>query len=729
MSHWVYLCALLALSLPVAGADWPEWRGPSRDGRSAEKGLPERWSLAGENLLWKAPYGSRSTPVVFGNQVYMVNSAGKGETLQERLLCLDLETGKLLWEHRWNLYLSDVPPHRIAWSSPAVDGETANVYAFGGNGTLIALTKDGKVLWQRSLVEDYGLFTTHGGRTVSPIVDGDLVIVSAIASTWGSMANRAHRIMAFDKRSGATVYVSTPGGRPYDTSYSNPIITDVTGTRLLITGLGDGSVVAVKPQTGEPVWRFTIAKRGINTAVVMAGKYAIVSHGDENIEGNVMGLIAAIDANSKGEVPLAAAKWANQGFEGGYSSPISDGDRVYQIDNNSNLEAFDSQTGRTLYKKSLGANQKASLVQADGKLYVGTESGHVFILKPRGEGVDVLSDVTLPVSQAGLYSAGTPEPVLASAAIAHGRVIFASVDNLYCIGRKTPVTPAVKPAALPAGEGAVAWVQVRPAEALLKPGETAAFRAFSYDAQGRLLREEKPVWSLDQLAGKLDGARYTAPAANTGEAGLLKASAGGVTGESRVRVAPVPEWNEDFEKMAPGSTPPNWISATAGKFEVAELDGGKVISKLPNESMFKRMRVLFGPNDLHDYTMEADIRAPQRRRQQGDGGIFAQRYGLVLFGNAQRLELLPWQPETQRTVAVEFPWAADTWYRLKLRVENLSDGKVRVLGKAWKKSEPEPGTWLIDKIDPAGNREGSPGIFGDAQFGVFYDNLKVTANR
>jgi len=723
------LWTALVFTLPLPGADWPEWRGPSRDGRSTEKNLPEKWSLAGDNLLWKAPYGSRSTPVVLGNHLYMVNGAGKGETLQERLLCLDLDTGKLLWEHRWNLYLSDVPPHRIAWSSPAVDTETANVYAFGGNGTLIALSKDGKLVWQRSLVEDYGLFTTHGGRTVSPIVDGDLVIVSAIASTWGTLANRSHRILAFDKRTGATVYVSTPGGRPYDTSYSNPIITEVNGTRLLITGLGDGSVVAIKPQTGEPVWRFEMAKRGINTAVVMAGKYAIVSHGDENLDTNVMGMIAAVDAGSKGTVPVANAKWANRGFEAGYSSPISDGDRVYQIDNNSNLEAFDAETGRTLYKKSLGANQKASLVQADGKLYVGTEAGHIFILKPRGESVDVLSEVTLPVSQTGLYSAGTPEPILASAAVAHGRVIFASADNLYCIGRKTAPTPAVKQPPLPAGSGAVAWVQVRPAEALLQPGQTAAFRAFSYDAQGRFLREETAAWSLDKLPGALDGATYRAPAANTGQAGLVKATVAGITGEARVRVAPAFGWSEDFESMAPAAVPPNWISAVAGKFEVQELEGNKVIAKLPNETLFKRMRIFFGPNDLHDYTLEAEVRAPEKRRQQGDVGIFAQRYGLVLFGNAQRLELLPWQPETQRTVAVSFPWLKDTWYHLKLRAENLPDGKVRLQAKAWKKGDPEPAPWLIEKIDPAGNREGSPGLFGDAQFGVFYDNLKVTANR
>ncbi|HAX42530.1 MAG TPA: serine/threonine protein kinase, partial [Solibacterales bacterium] len=142
-----------------------------------------------------------------------------------------------------------------------------------------------------------------------------------------------------------------------------------------------------------------------------------------------------------------------------------------------------------------------------------------------------------------------------------------------------------------------------------------------------------------------------------------------------------------------------------------------------------RMRVFFGPNDLHDYTVEADMMAPERRRQLGDGGIFAQRYGLVLFGNGQRVELQPWQPETKRTVTAKFSWQKDTWYRLKLRVENLPGGGVRARGKVWKRGEPEPEAWLVERTDPLGEREGSPGIFGDAQFGVYYDNLKVTANR
>ena len=111
---------------------------------------------------------------------------------------------KLLWEHRFNVYLSDVPPHRIGWASPVGDPTTGNVYMFGGGGHLAGFNRDGKVLWERSLGEDFGLLTTHGGRTVSPIIDGDLLIVSgvtfmganmdaAITASWLSIKRPARR--------------------------------------------------------------------------------------------------------------------------------------------------------------------------------------------------------------------------------------------------------------------------------------------------------------------------------------------------------------------------------------------------------------------------------------------------------------------------------------------------------------------------------------------------------
>jgi hypothetical protein len=109
--------------------------------------------------------------------------------------------------------------------------------------------------------------------------------------------------------------------------------------------------------------------------------------------------------------------------------------------------------------------------------------------------------------------------------------------------------------------------------------------------------------------------------------------------------------------------------------------------------------------------------------------VTAQRYSLILYGTSQRLKLEPWEPETQRTVTVPFAWKPDTWYHLKLRVENLADGTVRARGKAWPTGGPEPAEWAIDKVDPIGNRQGAPGLFLDAEFGAHIDNLTVTPNQ
>ena len=188
-------------------------------------------------------------------------------------MCLDADTGKVVWEYKFNIFQSDVPAHRIGWASPAADPATGNIYALSGGAEAIALSKDGKRLWSRSLGEEFSAFTTHGGRTMSPIIDGDLVIVSAAISSWGTAANRTHRFVALDKRTGDIVYSVSPGGRPYDTAYAAPTIATINGLRLLISGLGDGGIYAIKPQTGEKVWGFVAAKRAINTGV--AGLYRI----------------------------------------------------------------------------------------------------------------------------------------------------------------------------------------------------------------------------------------------------------------------------------------------------------------------------------------------------------------------------------------------------------------------------------------------------------------------
>ena len=144
--------------------------------------------------------------------------------------------------------------------------------------------------------------------------------------------------------------------------------------------------------------------------------------------------------------------------------------------------------------------------------------------------------------------------------------------------------------------------------------------------------------------------------------------------------------------------PPQWVNAT-GKFAVRDLDGSKVLVKLAENpfAFAKRCRPFMGPTDLSDYTIQADVRGLDRRRQMGDIGIVAQRYELVLFGNHQRLELQPWQPEVQRTVKVDYKWNPNAWYTMKLEVQTMGGGRVRARGKVWPKGETEPAAWTIER--------------------------------
>ena len=715
----------------VALGDWPEMRGPNRDGQSAETGLPEKWALNGENFLWRAPYGGRSAPIVMGSRVCVQNPAGRGTELQERVMCLDADTGKVAWEYKFNIYQSDVPTHRVGWASPAADPQTGNIYALSVGATVVALSKDGKLLWERSIGEEWAAFTTHGGRTMSPIVDGDLVIVNAAVSNWGTMANRSLRFIALDKRTGEIVYVATPGGRPYDTAYASPLIATINGSRLLIAGSGDGGVHAIKPQTGEKVWSFVAAKRAINTGVVVKGTTVIVSHGDENLDSSDLGMIGAIDGSQVGDIKQT--KWAVKGLQFGFSSPLIDGDRVYQIENGSKMRAFNIETGKELWRQDLGTVQKAPPVLADGKIYVGTESGKFFILRPGPTRAEVLSEVELPPSTNSVQQAeGTPEPILAGAAISRGRVFFVSSDAVYAFGPKAAkrLSGWATDETEVKGDGAPAFLQVTPTELVLKPGQTVKLRARLFDANGRFLRDDdKASWSLDGLKGSMTNGTFVVASGAEEQAGFIKATSGMVHGEARARVVHPLPWTETFEAYADGAVPKGWVNAVAGKFSVTTLDGGKVLQKAPDETIFQRLRMFIGPVDWSNYTFESDVRVATRRRQMGDIGITAQRYSLVLYGNSQQLKLEPWEPETQRTVTVPFAWKPDAWYHVKLRVENLPDGKVRAQGKAWPTGEQEPAAWMIDRVDPIGNRQGAPGVFAAAQFGAYLDNIKIVANQ
>lgn len=742
-SRVLVVLSLLSLSAAGLSADWPEWRGPSRDGVSAETNLPSRWSPAGENLAWRVPIGGRSAPVAFRNRIYLLTTAGDPATTQERLVALDAQTGKTIWERRFSVYLSDVPQHRAAWASPAVDPETGNIYAFTVGAQLFCVSPDGKILWDRSMPEEHGAVTTHGGRTTSPIVEGDKVILNTLILAWGDLGRPGNRYFAFDKRTGETIWISSPQTRHYDTNYSTPIVADVDGMKQLIVGGTDGVFHGLKLNTGEPVWRVEVSKRAILNSALYRDGTAYITHGEENIGTTEMGMVAAVDARRAGALDASAFKWTTRGFLPTFASPVMDAERLYSVDNSAILGAFDLKDGKLLWQRTLGTLQKGSPLLADGKLYVGTENGKFYILRPSAASVEVLDEDMLGSAQA-------PEPIIASPIAADGRVYVTSMEATYAIGTRKPAarprgtnsgTNGAHAVQAANGNGTVAHVQVLPYEALLAPGAQQKFRVKLFDAKGNFIREEAPAkvtWSVDQIAGAVSaGGVFAAPKESQG--GFVKAAVDGVTGQARVRVvAPLP-YSFDFERAAappaagdkaPGDPPPSWWVGAPTKVFLRNVDGlGPVLLRPRDETVGRRAKVFFGMPAWHGYTVESDVRGREQRRQRGDIGVINQRYAMVLFGNGQKLELHPWQAADEMTVRVPFQWKADTWYRMKLRVDNRPDGTTQVRGKVWPTGEAEPAAWTIEKIDTIPHRQGSPGIYADGISDMYFDNIAVYPNR
>jgi outer membrane protein assembly factor BamB len=716
---------LVGASLTItSAADWPEWRGPSRDGRSAETNLPSQWSPQGENLAWRIPIGSRSAPVAFGNRLY-INSPTPGDpaNTQERLMAIDAETGKVVWERRFSLFLSDVPQHRASWASPAVDPETGNIYLFTVAAQLVCLSPDGKVLWDRSLTDEYGSVTTHGGRTTSPIVEGDKVILNTLILAWGDLNRPGNRYFAFDKKTGQTVWISSPQARHYDTNYSTPIVADIDGTRALLVGGTDGVYHALKVNTGEKIWSIEVSKRAILNSPLFRDNVAYITHGEENIDTTEMGMVAAVDATRSGVLAADAFKWRTRGFLPTFASPVMDNERLYTLDNSAIVGAFDLKTGAKLWEKTLGTLQKGSPVLADGKLYVGTENGKLYILRPSATGVEVLDEDLLGNPQ-------SPEPIVASPIVADGRVYVTSMEATYAIGKRVPSKRSAVSGVTTTPIGPPAHVQVFPYESLIRPGETVALKARLFDAKGNFIREEPAVqWSVDQLSGTVDAKGVYTAAKEGSTAGFVKATVAGVNGTARVRVIEGPPWTYDFEN-ATAEAPPAWWVGAPGKVFQRTVDGvGKVLMRPRDDTVGRRAKVFVGLPTMTGHTIEADVRGREQRRQRGDVGLINERYGLVLFGNGQKLELHPWQAADEMTTRVDFKWDADKWYRMKLRVDHQKDGSARVRGKVWPADAPEPAAWTIEKVDKIPHLMGSPGIYADGISDVYFDNVKVYRNQ
>ena len=778
---------VVALSLQLSAADgWLTWRGPLGTSVSTEKGLPQK--LDAKAPLWSVDFPGQSTPVIADGRLYINGYQGDGQDLQEFLACFDAETGQELWRHGESDFLSDTIYLRYATSSPTVDPETGNIYAQHTQGLLMAFSPEGKLLWKHSMMEEFGRLTFPNSRTATPVIDHELVIVRGITSSWGAHGAAGDRFYAFDKKTGELVWSSAPGDRPQDNTFSQPWLDLWGGKRVLYSAGGDSSILAINARTGEPLWRFPFAKAGakggINASLVRWKDNLVALHESENLDSSEIGRMALFRIPAPSEVqptnattphvfgPKAFEQWRNS-VGSLASSPVVVGDTLYEVTGTGDLAAVEAATGKVLWKKKVGIEQRQSTpFYADGLLYVGmyvtlkdataaassdadsVANGDLLVLRPGADGAEEVSR-----TQVTGRVFGSP--------VGYNAKVYLQTDKkLYAFGQKgrnAGLTANPAPVAWPK-PGPAAQLQAIPYEVLLRPGQTQSFRVRVLDANGFTVAESVDPKSLKwepfipptalvkaTLKGSFNAAgQLVAELAPAGSAGQFKATLQGPDGKAisgfiKGRVLPGLPLVQNFQTFAltnittntvesptPFAYPPLPWNSARFRFEVRGKDaaGGtnQALVKTIDNKLFQRGQVFFGFPDMKNYTVEAEVLSEGNKRKMSEVGVINQRYAIILKGNSQQLEVNSNQERIK--VAVPFKWAPETWYHLKTRVDVAADGSGIVRGKAWKKGDPEPETWSIEVPHKKAHANGSPGLYGFSpqEMRVAVDNIRVTAN-
>ncbi len=731
----------VALTAPLSANDWPFWRGPEQSGLTRENAVVANWSESGENLLWKVPIGGRTTPIVMNGRVYVTGPVGEGKCLQERIISLDAETGATVWEHRFNVFLTDIVENRVGWAAPVGDPETGNIYVHGTGGELFAFDRDGKIVWKWSLTEEYGRQSGYGGRLQTPIIDEDRVIISFtyILTQWDTgKAKAGHRYYAFDKKTGEVLWMGQPGGRPLNTTYSAPVVTVADGKRILVAPNADGNIYGMLARTGEKIWTYRFSKAGLNSTGVVDGTYFYLAQSEENIKGTVMGSVVCIDITGSGDVTDTHEVWRADGIQAGYSSLAVANGRIYAAENGGVMHALDAKTGAKKWAYDLGRAMKGSpIVTADGVIYVGEVNGLFHILKDQGDRC-----VSLDVEKF-TRSDGLVVEIQGSPAFADGRVYFQTRYDTYALGKKGQgkVNAAMPALSGPkSSSGKAARMIVVPAELSIEPGEAAAFGVRLFDANGDPLPTAPVEWRVKGAVGQISGdGRFHAAATSDYTTGVVEARVGDLTAKARVRMSLRLPVDEDFDDMPIGTVPPGWIGVDA-RSELIELDGSVVLHKKAERpsAKYTRMFAFSGPPVKGGYTVQLDMMGTPkkgRRPTLSDMGVINTRYKMILLGKEKSIRIVSWSPMPRLQEEVPFDWRPEVWYRAKMRVEP-SEAEAVIKAKVWPRDEAEPDDWNIVVHDPCPNQEGSPGIYAYSKgtsaskhgASCYFDNYKVMLN-
>jgi outer membrane protein assembly factor BamB len=411
---------------------WPQWRGPFFNGM-ARGDAPTVWSDT-KNIKWKAQIPGRgfSTPVIWGDKIFLTTAIPTGKTVAPaetapaegrrggggsgplvehkfEVLCLDRQTGKLLWQRTAKLATPHEGYHRaygsFASNSPVTDGKY--VYAFFGSRGLYAFDFNGKLIWEKDFAVQMKMRLAFG-EGVAPLLLGDQLYLV--------FDHEAESFMvALDKRNGKELWHSK---RDEQSSWSTPLAIEHNGRTEIIVSASN-KVRSYDARTGKILWES--AGLGANVIPVPVYHNGMVYVMSGYRDPKLMAIKLGKDGDLTGSDSIA---WSHTRGLAYTTSPVLYDNKLYVVTDNGMVSAFNAISGEPFYAQTRlpkAYNFKASPVGANGKLYLATEDGDVVVLK-MGEKFEVLATNTL-----------TDQVFIASPVIAGGEIYLRGQNTLFCI--------------------------------------------------------------------------------------------------------------------------------------------------------------------------------------------------------------------------------------------------------------------------------------------------------
>lgn len=411
----------VGLSLTQVQADnWPNWRGPFANNISSEKNLPVKWSTE-ENVTWKLPMPDRSgsTPVIWGNTIFLNVAEGTKTSGALALWALDRTKGDVLWKKPLGSGDHMMRKQNMSSPSPVTDGKT--VWVMTGTGILKAFDFKGNELWMRDIQKDYGKFGLNWGYASSPLLYDNALFIPVLH---GMRTDDPSYLLRLDAKTGQTVWRierPTPAQMESPDAYITPALYRNGNTTEIILSGGD-CVTGHDLATGKELWR----AYGLNPQNIQFNR--IVNSpviGDGMIfAGSRSNPYVAFKAGGRGDVTATHVAWSTPNGPD-VATPVTDGKYLYLVRENGAIFCHDAKTGQVLYgpERLKAGTYSASAVMADGKLYVTNEDGVTSVYKT-GPKFELVAE-----NQVEGYC-------LSTIAISDGQLFLRTDKYLYCIGQR-----------------------------------------------------------------------------------------------------------------------------------------------------------------------------------------------------------------------------------------------------------------------------------------------------